>query len=153
MQTLTVKSLKTETHPQTKRMFWFLFASTKGAATRIRIVKLLQNQPYNANQLSKELSLDYKAVRHHLKILEKNNLLGKFEANYGAAYYLSALFEENVAIFDEMAARMNLKAVNIGPGVHYVQEDNPHLIGSEIAKWYDSFVRNELNKNNSKEVK
>ncbi len=32
----------------------------------------------------------------------------------------------------------NLKVVNIGPGVHYVQEDNPHLIGSEIAKWYDS---------------
>jgi len=32
----------------------------------------------------------------------------------------------------------NLKVVNIGPGVHYLQEDNPHLIGSEIAKWYDS---------------
>lgn len=47
----------------------------------------------------------------------------------------------------------NLKVVNIGPGVHYLQEDNPHLIGSEIAKWYDSLVRNELNKNKSKEVK
>jgi len=108
MQTLTVKSLKTETHPQTKVMFWFLFASTQGAATRIRIVKLLQNHPYNANQLSTELSLDYKAVRHHLKILENNNLVGKFEANYGATYYLSSLFEENVAIFDEISARMKL---------------------------------------------
>jgi len=68
----------------------------------------LQNQPYNANQLSKEISLDYKAVRHHLKILENNNLLGKFEANYGATYYLSSLFEENVVIFDEIAARMKL---------------------------------------------
>jgi haloalkane dehalogenase len=28
-----------------------------------------------------------------------------------------------------------LKAVDIGPGVHYLQEDNPHLIGSELAKW------------------
>ena len=84
MQTLTVKSLKTETHPETKMMFWFLFASTRGAVTRIRIIKLLQNRPYNANQISKELSLDYKAVKHHLKILENNNLLGKFEANYGA---------------------------------------------------------------------
>jgi len=108
MQTLTVKSLKTETNPQTKVMFWFLFASTQGAATRIRIVKLFQNHPYNANQLSKEISLDYKAVRHHLKILENNNLLEKFEAHYGAAYYLSSLFEENVAIFDEIAARMKL---------------------------------------------
>jgi len=108
MQTLTLKSLKTKTHPQTKVMFWFLFASTKGTSTRIRIVKLFQNQPYNANQISTELSLDYKAVRHHLKILEKNNLLGKFEAYYGAAYYLSSLFEENVAVFDEIAARMKL---------------------------------------------
>jgi DNA-binding transcriptional ArsR family regulator len=108
MQTLTVKSLKTETHPQTKMMFWFLFASTRGAATRIRIVKLLRNQPYNANQMSINLSLDYKAIKHHLKILENNNLLGKFEAHYGAAYYLSALFEENVIIFDEIATRMNL---------------------------------------------
>ncbi len=108
MQTLTVKSLKTEVHPQTKFMFWFYFASSRGAATRIRIIKLLQKQPYNNNQLSKELAMDYKAVKHHLKVLENNNLLEKFDAHYGATYYLSALFEENQNIFDEITARMNL---------------------------------------------
>ena len=30
----------------------------------------------------------------------------------------------------------NLKAVDIGEGLHFVQEDNPHLIGEELAKWY-----------------
>ncbi len=30
----------------------------------------------------------------------------------------------------------NLKAVDIGAGIHYLQEDNPHLIGEELAKWY-----------------
>jgi len=30
----------------------------------------------------------------------------------------------------------NLKTVDIGPGIHYLQEDNPHLIGSELAQWY-----------------
>jgi haloalkane dehalogenase len=30
----------------------------------------------------------------------------------------------------------NLKAVDIGPGIHWLQEDNPHLIGSELANWY-----------------
>lgn len=30
----------------------------------------------------------------------------------------------------------NLKTVDIGPGVHFVQEDNPHKIGEELAKWY-----------------
>jgi haloalkane dehalogenase len=30
----------------------------------------------------------------------------------------------------------NTKMVDIGDGIHYVQEDNPHLIGNEIAKWF-----------------
>jgi haloalkane dehalogenase len=30
----------------------------------------------------------------------------------------------------------NLKTIDIGPGIHYLQEDNPHLIGSELAQWY-----------------
>ncbi len=108
MQTLTVKSLKTETHPETKMMFWFYFASSRGAATRIKIVKLLQDRPYNTNQLSTEISMDYIAVKQHLDDLENNNLLVKFNANYGATYFLSPLFEENQNVFDEIAARMNL---------------------------------------------
>ena len=32
----------------------------------------------------------------------------------------------------------NLKTVNIDPGVHCLQEDNPHLIGSELAAWHKS---------------
>ncbi len=30
----------------------------------------------------------------------------------------------------------NLKTVDIGPGSHWLQEDNPDLIGSELADWY-----------------
>ena len=29
----------------------------------------------------------------------------------------------------------NLDVVDIGEGLHFVQEDNPHLIGEELAKW------------------
>ena len=108
MRAITIKSIETETHPQTKMMFWFLFASTRGANTRVKIVKLLQKQPYNAHQISKELDMDYKAIKHHLGVLDKNNLLAKFEAHYGAAYFLSPLFEENQAIFDEIATKMNV---------------------------------------------
>jgi haloalkane dehalogenase len=32
----------------------------------------------------------------------------------------------------------NLKTVNIGQGIHFLQEDNPHTIGLEISEWYDS---------------
>ena len=31
----------------------------------------------------------------------------------------------------------NLKTVDIGSGTHFLQEDNPHLIGQELAAWYD----------------
>jgi haloalkane dehalogenase len=30
----------------------------------------------------------------------------------------------------------HLDAVDIGAGIHYLQEDNPHQIGSALAKWY-----------------
>lgn len=30
----------------------------------------------------------------------------------------------------------NIKMIDIGKGIHFLQEDNPHLIGKEIAKWY-----------------
>ena len=36
------------------------------------------------------------------------------------------------------ATLKNLTAVDIGTGIHFVQEDEPHLIGEEIAKWYKS---------------
>ena len=32
----------------------------------------------------------------------------------------------------------NLKVVDIGPGIHFIQEDNPQLIGTELANWYSS---------------
>ena len=47
-------------------------------------------------------------------------------------------------IIDESAAKRakqqlkNLTVVDIGPGIHYLQEDNPHLIGSELVKWHGS---------------
>jgi len=28
--------------------------------------------------------------------------------------------------------------VNIGAGSHYLQEDNPHLIGAELVNWYNN---------------
>lgn len=35
----------------------------------------------------------------------------------------------------------NTKMVDIGKGLHFIQEDNPHLIGSELAKWYQALSK------------
>lgn len=32
----------------------------------------------------------------------------------------------------------NLKAVDAGDGIHFIQEDDPHLIGEELAAWIES---------------
>jgi haloalkane dehalogenase len=42
--------------------------------------------------------------------------------------------EENVEWCKQNLA--NLETVFLGPGVHYVQETTPHLIGRELARWY-----------------
>lgn len=35
----------------------------------------------------------------------------------------------------------NLETVHIGPGIHYLQEDNPHKIGAELARWYQGLSK------------
>lgn len=34
----------------------------------------------------------------------------------------------------------NVRVVNVGPGMHWIQEDNPHLIGRELAEWMQGVV-------------
>jgi predicted transcriptional regulator len=108
MNTLTLRSIQTESHPETKMIFWYLFATSKGAKTRIKIINLLQRQPHNTNRISQELMMDYKAIKHHIQILEKNNIIGKFDAQYGAAFYPSTVFEENKNLFDEIVSRVSV---------------------------------------------
>jgi haloalkane dehalogenase len=33
------------------------------------------------------------------------------------------------------------RSVHVGPADHFLQEDNPHLIGREIAAWIDGEIR------------
>ncbi|MEM3464914.1 MAG: winged helix-turn-helix domain-containing protein [Candidatus Jordarchaeales archaeon] len=66
---------------------------------RARIVKALKERPYNANQLAELLGLDYKTVRHHLKVLEDNGIIVCTKImKYGSVYMLT---EEMENIFEE----------------------------------------------------
>ena len=107
MRAITIRSIKTKTHPETKRLFWFFFAATRGGASRIRIISHLRIMPTNTHQLAKEMKLDYKAVQHHLRILEQNNLVTKVGSNYGATYFPSVLFEDGEDVFDEIVSKLN----------------------------------------------
>ncbi len=93
-----------------KNLLWYLIAGTKGGETRGKIVELLNNTPSNANKIAEMLNLDYKTVRHHLQVLEKNNIITAVnKGNYGAVYFLSEIMKVNMEIFGEIWARFGKK--------------------------------------------
>ena len=89
--------------PYAKNLLWMIFANSKGGQNRIRIITVLKKSPRNAHQLAKELGLNYRAIQHHIGVLEKNNLVSHVGEKYGTTYFLSTFFEVNVAIFDDLA--------------------------------------------------
>ncbi len=90
-----------------KHYLWHLLAGTRGGLTRIHIIQLLRDRPYNANQLHDRLSMDYKTIQHHLRVLSKRNIITtENEGSYGAMYFLSPLMEENMEMFDEILGKI-----------------------------------------------
>jgi DNA-binding transcriptional ArsR family regulator len=67
------------------------------------------DEPKNANQLGKILEVDYRTIRHHLDILEKNGLITTVGERYGKMYFLSRVLEENFAVFEEIWNRIGKK--------------------------------------------
>jgi DNA-binding transcriptional ArsR family regulator len=89
-----------------KYLLGWLIAGTRGGATRARIIETLKETPQNANQLATQLGMDYRTIRHHLKVLEKNRLITTAGEGYGTTYFLSPALEENYVIFEEIVNRM-----------------------------------------------
>jgi predicted transcriptional regulator len=92
--------------PYAKRLLWFVFMGSKGGLNRMRIISVIRERPLNANQLAKELDLDYKAIQHHIGVLEKNNLITRVGEKYGATYFISTFLEVNLVAFDEIVTKL-----------------------------------------------
>lgn len=92
--------------PQTKRLLWFIFAGSRGGLNRLKIILSIRQNPQNTNQLAKELGLDYKAIQHHIKVLEKNNLISRMGEKYGITYFVSTFLEVNMEAFEEIAKKL-----------------------------------------------
>ena len=98
-----------KTDKQTRKLLLYLFTSTRGGFTRLRIIIHLLEKPYNTHQLAKELDLDYKAVQHHMKVLEKNYMVSKIGEKYGAIFHLSNFLEINIGALDEAIDKLDRK--------------------------------------------
>ncbi len=93
-----------------KNLLWYLIAGTKGGETRGKIIDLINKNPSNANRIAEVLKLDYKTIRHHLEVLEKNEIITAInKGNYGAVYFLSEIMKTNMAIFSGIWAQFGKK--------------------------------------------
>ncbi|HJS68934.1 MAG TPA: winged helix-turn-helix domain-containing protein [Nitrososphaera sp.] len=98
--------------PNAKRLLWYLFAGSRGGENRIRIIDLLKERPYNMNQLAEAMGVDYKAVQHHIGVLEKNNMVTRTGEKYGVLYFISNYLEANIEAFNEVKATIEKKNLN-----------------------------------------
>ena len=93
--------------PDAKRLLWFVFAGSRGGLNRLKIISKLKENPFNINQLAKELGLDYKAIQHHIRVLEKNNMISKVGEKYGVTYFVSSFLEVNMETFEEIEGKLD----------------------------------------------
>lgn len=94
---------------QARKLLLYLFTSTRGGFTRLRIIELLLRKPYNTHQMALELKLDYKAIQHHMQVLEKNNLVSRIGEKYGAIFQISNFLEFNIRSLDEAIEKLEQK--------------------------------------------
>jgi DNA-binding transcriptional ArsR family regulator len=92
-----------------KYLLGWLIAGTRGGPTRARLIEALKETPQNANQLAISLGMDYKTMRHHLEVLEKNKIITSVGDRYGATYFLSQTMEDNYALFEEIVNKIGKK--------------------------------------------
>ncbi len=93
--------------PDAKRLLWFVFAASRGGLNRLKIISKLKENPLNTNQLAKVLGLDYKAIQHHIRVLEKNNMITKVGEKYGVIFFISTFLEVNIEAFEEIERKLD----------------------------------------------
>jgi len=92
--------------PAFKRVLMYLLVGTKGGPNRLQMIRLIQDEPMNANKMGERLGLDYKTIQHHLKILMENNVVvTNASGSYGAMYFLTPYVEKNLSTLQEIWAR------------------------------------------------
>ena len=94
---------------QLKYVLGWLIAGTRGGVTRAKIIRALKETPQNANQLANLIEMDYRTIRHHLEVLEKNRIITSAGERYGLTYFLSLEMEENYTMFEEIWEKIGKK--------------------------------------------
>jgi predicted transcriptional regulator len=65
-------------------------------------MEVILEEPMNTNKLRKTLDLDFRTVKHHLEVMENNNLVSSMGNNYGKMYFASEKLMDNIELFKEV---------------------------------------------------
>jgi DNA-binding transcriptional ArsR family regulator len=95
-----------------KYVLGWLIAGMRGGTTRAKIITALKESPQNANQLANIVGKDYRTIRHHLRVLEKNRIIMSAGEKYASTYFLSPEMEENYALFEEISKKVLEREAN-----------------------------------------
>jgi len=95
--------------PELRGLLWFLLGGTRGGENRARIISRIRERPWNMNQLSTQLGIQYKAVQHHMKVLQRSSLVVGSGERYGMVYSLSPWLGAHMEIFDEICAKLRFR--------------------------------------------
>ena len=100
-----------------KHVLQWLIAGSRGGGNRAKIIVAVRDEPMNANQLCDVLGVDYRTVRHHLDVLEKNGLVTTLGKRYGKMYFVSAELDESYGDFEEILKRIGTMDNSDGGGL------------------------------------
>lgn len=87
-------------------VLWHVLASSRGGPNRLRIIRLLDERPRNANELADALGVDYTTVRHHLDVLEANRIVYEATEGYGAIYMPTDQTRDHWGVVERIHAAM-----------------------------------------------
>lgn len=89
-----------------EKALWYLLAGTRGGENRARIIRALDDRPWNANQLAERLDMDYNTVRYHLDMLLEHDVIEDSGDDYGRVYFLTDRFEHAREEFERITEHL-----------------------------------------------
>jgi len=90
-------------------LFSSVFTGMGGRYTRLRIICAITEDPMNTLELSEKLNLDYKTIKHNIKVLEKNNLIVREGEGYGDIFFPSEIIPSNLPTLYHVIRKVEAK--------------------------------------------